>query len=104
MITLPKPFKRGDTFSLVAKMTDKDGLPLSGIAAKLKAEVRLAKGDLLSACVVTETVTAGSYQFTVADTTKWEIGIAEMDIQYTDNGVISSSDTIQITVAKDITQ
>ena len=102
MITLDT-FKRGDTFAFISKMTDLAGLPVTGVAANLKAEVRTNAGVKLSDCVITETDTLGSYLFKVSDTTKWPVTTIFTDIQYTGNGVVTSSNTIAIPVEKDIT-
>ena len=102
MQTLRK-FKRGDTFSLVAKITDADGKPVTGIAADLRAEIRNGQDVLRAECVIAETTVAGSYSLTVADTTGWLIETLYLDIQRTTGGVVASSETIVIPVEKDIT-
>lgn len=102
MKTLDK-FKKGDTFAFIATLTDQTGALITGVAAKLKAEIRTGTGLLVASCVISETVTAGSYLFVVTDTSLWEVSTLYLDVQYTDSGIVTSSETVTIPVVKGIT-
>lgn len=104
MQTLRK-FKRGDTFSLVAVITDDTGSPVGGVAAELRAEIRNRQDELQGACVIAETGTTGTYSLTFADTSSWVPDtVLYLDIQRTTGGVVSSTETIAIPVEKDVTR
>ena len=95
--------KRGDTFSFSAAFAV-DGVPVEGLANKLKCQVRTRKDVLISEMTITESATPGTYIFTVADTADWPIGELYYDIQMTDDaGIITSSETVTINVIKDVT-
>jgi hypothetical protein len=99
--------KRGDTFAFTADLTDTaTTLPLTGAAADLRCEGRHYMTDtLICEPAVAETVEAGTYLFTVADTTEWEPGARiYFDIEYTDGAVIASTETFYCDVEADITQ
>ena len=96
-------FKRGDTFNFNAAIAGVDELPLEGVAANLKCQVRKLSDEFVDDCVITEVTPAGTYNFLVADTTGWIIGDLLMDIQITEGGVITSSETFKIKIVKDVT-
>lgn len=93
--------KLGDTFATVVTFTDILGNPLIGISAKLKSQIRDQYNKLYADLTITETE-LGKYLMKT-DTTNWIVGTLLMDIQYTDLGIVTSSDTIIINVGKDVT-
>lgn len=98
-------FKRGDTFSFYANIKDLDGKPITGASEKLKCQVRDSLDNLKSELLITEELdTLGKYLFRATDTSNWPITTLNMDIQFNDEGIISSSETISVTVIKDVTR
>lgn len=97
MIKLPNKHKRGDTFSF--------DITWVGVQVdQLKCQVRTAAGIMKSELEISD-LGNDSYRLTARDTTQWPIEVLETDVQWTDaDGNIKSSDTILITVAKDVTQ
>lgn len=102
MQTLPS-FKRGDTFAFTASIKDSSGTPIIGAISKLKCQIRNNLDVLMGETTITEP-TSGNYMFKIANTEFWPTGITlYLDIQYTDNDVITSSETISVQIEKDVT-
>ena len=104
MITI----KRGDTFAFYANMTEELGQPLITDIANLRSQIRDKKHTLIEELTIASTGTAGQYLFTATDTNVWlpqgySIRNLIMDIEMNTGGIISSSDTINIEVTKDVT-
>lgn len=98
-------FKRGDTFALTAAINDEAGDPMAIDVANLKSQVRDGAGVLVSELVVTTTETVGVYLLTASSTAAWPANTTlYMDIQLNVDGQIRSSETIEISVVKDVTQ
>ena len=97
--------KQGDTFAFIAAITDNvTGDPLTGVADKLKAEVRTSAGVLMATLAVSETETPGNYLFKTNETGAWPAPNVLTDIQYKDGDSVISSETITIPVEKDVTK
>jgi hypothetical protein len=100
------PIKQGETFGKTFTILD-DGTPITGIADRLKAQVRDGGGNLQANMVIAETSTAGNYTM-VADhaTDDWPVSTAlYFDMVYTtDDGQKIPSDTVIIRVEKKVTQ
>jgi hypothetical protein len=98
--------KRGDTFRLTANITGDSGEPITGMAAKMKSQVRNSFGELRANLVIEESsTTPGTYLFTADKSTDdWNDPALFVDIQITDDGIVKSSETIQITIEKDVTR
>jgi hypothetical protein len=97
-------FKRGDTFSFIAAIASTSGTPLTGAANNLLCQVRNKGDKLYSTLTITEITPPGSYLFLTNDTLDWPCGTdLYLDIQYTANGIVTSSETIIIPVEKDVT-
>ncbi len=105
MAALLGTVKQGDTFAFYLDLND-DETPVTGAVAKLKSQVRSkANGNLIAELTITEEVsTPGRYLFAFADTQSWPIGIQEVDVQYEDGDITSSSETLDIKVVKDVTR
>ena len=98
--------KRGDTLSFILRRTDEEGNPQTGIASKLKSQIRNRKDVLITEFIITETTELGDYLFVVPAnvTNSFDVGTYFFDVEYTDNNIKSSSQTEQIQVVKDITR
>ena len=97
-------FKRGDTFSFTAEISDGES-PVTGAAEKLRSQVR-KKFDrkFVAELVVSETETPGTYQFLHDGSTQgWVATEHVIDIEYTDAGIVTSSDTFDLSVIEDVT-
>lgn len=105
MIPLGKGrLKRGDTFSFCVQVVDDGDTPISGIASKLRAQVRKEDDTLISELEISETETAGVYLFRHEGSTQsWPLDKLIVDWEYRDNDIITSSDTFYITVVRDVT-
>ena len=97
--------KRGDTFSFTVDIVDSAGVALTGAASKLKCHGKYyCDAAVLTETVVTETVVPGTYLFTCGSTAKWiPTKRVVFDIQFTDGGVVSSTETFEVEVEEDIT-
>ena len=104
--------KIGDTFKYTCIYSDADGagIDLTGssikVQAKINAESDVSLFDLAigSGITVTDAVN-GEFEMLVSDTTAWEIGIYQIDIQYTDaSSIIESTETFEIEVIQDVTR
>ena len=100
--------KRGDTFAFYANMTDELGQPLITDIANLKSQIRDKNDLLIEELIISTTGIEGQYLFNATDTNVWlpqgqNIKNFVMDIEMSTGGIISSSDTINIEVTKDVT-
>lgn len=96
--------KKGDTFSFTA-VFEEASAPQTGIADKLKSQVRDPYDKLVVELVISETVILGTYLFTTAESTEdWPEGQLRCDIQYADSGLVTSSETFYFNVVKDVTR
>lgn len=96
--------KRGDTFAFFANITNEAGAALVTDITNLKSQVRDIKDVLITELVIAPTETPGRYLFTSTDTSDWPITKLLMDIQINEGGQISSSQTVEISVTKDVTR
>jgi len=97
--------KRGDTLLFTASYTDAQNNPITGIATQLKSQVRNpVNNKLISELAISESATLGTYVFRDDTTNNFPITKLICDIQRTDNGIISSSATLNINVIADVTQ
>ncbi len=95
--------KKGNTFAFTAVFDDNG--PVTGIANKLKAQVRDPFDKLLAELQISETGTQGTYLFRAEQNTEdWPIGQLLCDIQYSENDVVTSSETFYFNVVKDVTR
>lgn len=96
--------KRGDTFSFCVAVTSDDE-PATGIASGLRSQVRKTFSSILiSELSVVETSTSGTYMFRHDGSTQdWPLGQLLIDVEYTNGGIVVSSDTMSIEVIGDVT-
>lgn len=99
--------KQGDTFELTNVLTDTaTGLAVDITTWTIRSQIRKS-GVLIE--TLTPTITDGAAGiYTLSEsapgvTTSWEVGNYECDIEYTNGGVVISTETFCIQVAKDIT-
>ena len=97
-------FKQGDTFGCLVVLNDASGDPLTNKAADLKSQVRDFRGTLIEELAIRETDVAGTYLLECSDTELWPVSTLYIDIQYTDEDVITSTETLSISVVKDVTK
>ena len=101
--------KRGDTLRLDCQALDSDGDPIDGISAwSIRSQIRSKAGALIADLAVSITDEAESrYQLAAVDevTQTFPVGWAAMDIEYTDpDGVVQSTETIDINIIADVTR
>lgn len=102
------PQKRGDSFDRLANIPDTfvDGY---FVGWEVTAQVRTAKYEKLLAdleCTWVDPVTTRILSVRALNTTTWEVGPAEMDIQFVriSDGYTISTSTIKFEVVRDITR
>ncbi|WP_289135580.1 hypothetical protein [uncultured Brevibacillus sp.] len=89
--------KRGDTFCYYIKW---EGAVLS----ELKSQIRDGFDRLLADVTIEETGDLHTFKMSVPNTEKWPIGTLLTDIQRVVGGIIQSSETMSISVIKDVTR
>lgn len=100
--------KRGDTFAFYADIKDNDGSPLVTNIGNIRSQIRDTSYQLVTELKVTATGTNGRYLFKADSTDTWPNytwgeNTLLMDIELSIDGSISSSDTVEIKVIKDVT-
>lgn len=96
MIQLPN-VKRGDTF--LYKIIWEGAL-----LAELKSQIRDSNDQLIADVVITQGVQVDEFVLSVADTNNWTLDVLYTDIQRTVSGNITSSETMEFRVEKDVTE
>lgn len=91
--------KRGDTFTASCQRV---GVDITNTT--IRSQLRL--GAWRYTLTVTKTDAANG-EFTLSapasDTKHWPAGVASWDVEYTDNGVVASTDTGLLTIEEDVT-
>lgn len=97
--------KRGDTFDYEAALTEgKNGPPIDITGWNIRSEIRTGTQQLIAALTVEILdATDGKYALTSGSTTGWPVGNAFMDIEYSENGKIKSTETISVQIIRDET-
>jgi hypothetical protein len=107
--------KQGDTFTFYANLTNRNGAPLTGAASKLRSQIRTFDDIKLSELAISEwvdpdagqeghvTITGRYLLRDTVGTQSWPVGTHFIDVQYTDSGTVSSSETFSLNVEGDIT-
>jgi hypothetical protein len=100
--------KRGDTFKLNGTVLG-DGVPIVGGIASwaIRSQIRTLGGELVDEfeCTIVDPV-AGTYTIEESDagvTADWPLGELHMDVEYTIDGEVVSTENIAVTVTKDQT-
>ena len=78
---------------------------MTGITNMIKSQIRDQHERLISSLVISNTEIPGEYLFSATDTSDWPTDQSlYLDIQYSENGVTISSETIRLAVSKDVTR
>ena len=106
MINLP-PIKRGDTFSLGCVSTDSSGVPENLTDIAIRSQIRSGSSkaliEELSIAKSDQTTNPGEFSLTSTSTSNWPIGSVLCDIEFKNGAVVTSTETLEITVLLDIT-
>jgi hypothetical protein len=100
------PVKRGDSFELSCVYKE-EGVATSVAAMTIKSQVRDATGSLVADLTATKPdqgVSPGQFTLSVAAPIEWPVGIMSVDIEFSDAGVVRSTQTFKIPVEDDITK
>jgi hypothetical protein len=97
--------KRGDTFAPSAQYLNADGTPASLVGYAIKSQLRDSGGNLVQEFAFNITNAAlGEYAFLPVDTSAWPVSTMQMDIQYTQNGMVISTETIELSIVRKVTR
>lgn len=93
--------KRGDTLSFEITIEDQDGNAIENIN-EVKSQIRDSRYQLIDEFNIVS-LGGGKYKFLVDDTRNYPIADLQFDIQITKDDVVSSSETIRLSIVKDVT-
>jgi len=98
-------FKRGDTFSLVCTYKD-NGVASSVTSIDIDSQIRTTRGELICDLVVTKLADVGKFTLTATATESatWSVGLLQCDIQFSESGIVRSTETFNIVVVDEITK
>lgn len=98
-------FKRGDTFNL-ACVYKIDGTATSVTGYDIDSQIREPQGTLIQTLAVTKLPEIGSFTLTAdaVDTALWPQSVLKCDIQFSENGIVRSTETFNIVVVNEITK
>lgn len=101
--------KRGDTLNWECEYVDDAGVAVNLTTYVIKCQARDKAGVLLFNLSVADGIviyapTEGKFRITINDTSKFDITMYDIDIQYTIGAMIKSSDIFQLNVTRDITR
>lgn len=94
--------KRGDTFGFSLTLSSA-GVVLVGKATNFKCQIRDCNKALICDVVISESDTPGTYLFRAENTSNWAKSKFYMDIQYTEDGITVSTETVMITLVNEVT-
>lgn len=108
MATSIGKLKQGDTLAFYIDL-EAGGSPIVGAESKLRCQVRDKKMSALygELTITADANTQGRYLVqttTRGETQDWAPGEATLDIQYTDGNIVKSTETLLITIEKDVTR
>lgn len=95
--------KKGDTFSFYVDLVNANGQPLVLTIDKIKSQVRRQNLALVDELVIETTPTSGRYFIKSNDTSAYPEGSLYTDIKINDNGIILSTETVEINVIRSVT-
>jgi hypothetical protein len=97
--------KRGDSFEAYCVRKDEAGDPLDITATVIRSQIR-GKGFVAELVVTKTDAGAGAFALTAAaaSTAGWRPGVADWDIEYTDDGQVISTRTVQLRIVEDVTR
>ena len=93
--------KRGDTFAPTAQFCQDGGAAASLVGYTVRSQLRDAGDALVHDFQIEITdAAAGLYRFLPVNTSAWPIGVLRMDIEYTQGGMVTSTELIEVAVVK----
>ena len=103
MATL-NPHKRGDTFKIVnCQLLDENNDPRDLTDISIRSQLRNVRDQVIVEFQVVKNQFA--YDLIAPSTEEWPIGMAYMDVEYTEsNGTVFSTETIEMQIVRDITR
>lgn len=98
-------FKRGDTFSLTCTYKV-NGVATDVSSIDIKSEIRDLRGSLIQELIVEKMIQTGVFTLTSesVETSSWPVSVLKCDIQFSNDGIVRSTQTINISVDEDITK
>ena len=96
--------KKGDTLFFYAELEDALGDPIVLTVDNIQSQVRKRNGILVDSLTVETTATAGRYLLKSTDTTDYPTEELDLDIKINDNGVFLSTETIVLSVSREVTE
>ncbi len=99
-----KTIKPGETFAMYISIENDDGMPMTGMADRIKMQIRNSLDELISDVNISETETPGQYLFEVDDTSKWPIRELYTDIRIRKEERTQITETLKIRVVKEVTK
>ena len=99
--------KKSDTFLVTCNYTDSSGVGVDLTSIDIKSQIRSMSDDLLCELVVAkanQTTNTGQYTLRQPNLFVLDVGNYLWDIQYTSDGVVTSTDTIEIEVGNEVTR
>jgi len=105
MVSLP-PLKRGDTFYIGCASKDSTGEPNDLTNIQIRSQIRSAATKKLITDLPIVKLDQDEYrgQFSISVATNdWPIGTCLLDFELSREGIVISSDTIELQIVRDIT-
>jgi len=98
-------FKRGDTFTLTCTYKV-DNAATSVTSIDIASQIRNNLSNLIQDLTVTKINQTGVFTLsaTSEETELWPISVLRCDIQFSENGIVKSTQTFSISVVEDITK
>jgi hypothetical protein len=99
-------FKQADTFLLACTYRE-NGDPVDLTTFDIASQVRDSSGNLVDTLTVEladQTTSPGVFTLAAADTTAWPIDLLPCDIQFTNDGVVRSTQTFFVAVEPEVTR
>lgn len=98
-------FKRGDTFTLTCTYKV-DGVPASVSALTIDSQIRNQRNALIHDLTVTKLVGTGQFTLIASaeDTAEWPVSVLRCDIQFSESGIVRSTQTFDISVIEEVTK
>lgn len=95
-------FKRGTTYAATVVYTPAAGGPANLLTTTVTSDVIDSVG-VTYPCTITMAGNGLSFVASVADTTRWALGLARQDIRFVTGGVIYFSETMRLSVIDQVT-
>jgi hypothetical protein len=98
-------FKRGDTFLLTCTYKV-NGVATSVASLTIDSQIRNNVKVLVQDLIVYKQISTGVFTLsaTAEETADWPVSVLRCDVQFSENGIVKSTDTFAISVIEDITK